>query len=73
MSRANVTQTSTLDDAGIADIDLDWPHSWFSIQPTSPLPSISAAGGAVIIDGSLSDGTIRELIEDSYDLVVGKL
>ena len=27
----------------------------------------------VIIDGSLSDETIRELIEDSYDLVVGKL
>ena len=27
----------------------------------------------VIIDGSLTDGTIREMIEDSYDLVVGKL
>ena len=27
----------------------------------------------VIIDGSLPDETIRELIEDSYDLVVGKL
>jgi len=27
----------------------------------------------VIIDGSLPDGTIREMIEDSYDLVVGKL
>jgi predicted DNA-binding protein (MmcQ/YjbR family) len=27
----------------------------------------------VIIDGSLPDQTIREMIEDSYDLVVGKL
>jgi predicted DNA-binding protein (MmcQ/YjbR family) len=27
----------------------------------------------VIIDGSLPDETIREMIEDSYDLVVGKL
>jgi predicted DNA-binding protein (MmcQ/YjbR family) len=27
----------------------------------------------VIIDGSLPDETVREMIEDSYDLVVGKL
>jgi len=27
----------------------------------------------VIIDGSLSDETVREMIEDSYELVVGKL
>jgi predicted DNA-binding protein (MmcQ/YjbR family) len=27
----------------------------------------------VIIDGSLSDETIRDMIEDSYDLVVSKL
>jgi predicted DNA-binding protein (MmcQ/YjbR family) len=27
----------------------------------------------VIIDGSLSDDTVREMIEDSYDLVVSKL
>ena len=27
----------------------------------------------VILDGSLSDATIRDLIEDSYDLVVSKL
>jgi predicted DNA-binding protein (MmcQ/YjbR family) len=27
----------------------------------------------VIIDGSLADQTIRELVEDSYDLVVSKL
>jgi predicted DNA-binding protein (MmcQ/YjbR family) len=27
----------------------------------------------VIIDGSLPDETIRDLIEDSYDLVVSKL
>jgi predicted DNA-binding protein (MmcQ/YjbR family) len=27
----------------------------------------------VILDGSLSDQTIRDMIEDSYDLVVSKL
>jgi predicted DNA-binding protein (MmcQ/YjbR family) len=27
----------------------------------------------VILDGSLSDGVVKEMIEDSYDLVVGKL
>jgi predicted DNA-binding protein (MmcQ/YjbR family) len=27
----------------------------------------------VTIDGSISDGTLREMIEDSYDLVVSKL
>jgi predicted DNA-binding protein (MmcQ/YjbR family) len=27
----------------------------------------------VILDGSLPDGTVREMIEDSYDLVVSKL
>jgi predicted DNA-binding protein (MmcQ/YjbR family) len=27
----------------------------------------------VIIDGSLSDAVIRDMIEDSYELVVGKL
>lgn len=27
----------------------------------------------VILDGTLSDDTVREMIEDSYDLVVSKL
>ena len=27
----------------------------------------------VILDGSLPDGTIRDMIEDSYDLVISKL
>ena len=27
----------------------------------------------VIIDGSLSDATVRDMVEDSYDLVVSKL
>ena len=27
----------------------------------------------VIIDGSLSDEALRDMVEDSYDLVVGKL
>jgi predicted DNA-binding protein (MmcQ/YjbR family) len=31
------------------------------------------AGGKKIIDGSLSDDAIGDMIEDSYDLVVSKL
>ncbi len=27
----------------------------------------------VIVDGGLPDGTVRDMVEDSYDLVVGKL
>jgi hypothetical protein len=45
---ANVATTTEADDASIADIDPDWAHSWFSIQPTGPLPQISEV---VAIDG----------------------
>jgi predicted DNA-binding protein (MmcQ/YjbR family) len=27
----------------------------------------------VILDGSLEDGTVRDMIEDSYDLIVSRL
>jgi hypothetical protein len=35
----NVATTTAADDASIADIDPDWPHSWFSIRPTDALQS----------------------------------
>ena len=33
--------TNAADDGLIADIDPDWPHSWWSIIPRSPLPTFS--------------------------------
>jgi haloalkane dehalogenase len=38
-----------------------------------PLPLRKRHWNTVIIDGSLPDETIRDMIEDSYDLVVSKL
>jgi hypothetical protein len=48
VSLANVTATTAADDFAIADIDPDWRHSWWSIQPKSALPAIR---GPVVIDG----------------------
>ncbi|HKP36459.1 MAG TPA: choice-of-anchor D domain-containing protein, partial [Pyrinomonadaceae bacterium] len=51
VSLANITATSSTDDTpgtGIANIDPDWPHSWWSIQPASGLPAITSP---VNIDG----------------------
>jgi hypothetical protein len=42
-------------DADIADIDPDWPHSWFSIQPTRWLPDITERLG---IDGYSQPGAV---------------
>src|SRR5262249_3267161 len=54
---ANVPPTTT-DDAslpttGSTAVDPDWAHSWFSIRPTSALPSITHA---VTIDGYTQSG-----------------
>lgn len=49
---ANVTPTIAATDA-ITDIDPDWAHSWWSIRPSSNLPSIT---GSVIIDGYTQGG-----------------
>jgi hypothetical protein len=40
---SNVVHTTAADDNTIADIDPDWPHSWWSITPIPPLPSITDA------------------------------
>jgi CSLREA domain-containing protein len=48
LTRASVTQTAASDDTGIAGIDPDWPHSWWTISPQSQLPSLTATA---TIDG----------------------
>src|SRR5262249_22993538 len=48
VSPANVATITATDDSQIADIDPDWAHSWWRIQPASKLP--------VIIDSVTIDG-----------------
>lgn len=56
---ASVATTTQADDANIADIDPDWPHSWFSIRPDSDLPSIS---DTVFIAGYSQPGSSRNTL-----------
>jgi len=53
VTRANVAATVDPDDAGIADIDPDFRHSWYSIAPASALPTIS---GPLVVDGYTQPG-----------------
>ena len=50
---AHVLATSASDDSTIVGIDPDWPHSWWSILPTSSLPSITHR---VALDGYTQTG-----------------
>jgi hypothetical protein len=54
VSLSDIAVTTAASDANISDIDPDWPHSWFSIQPTSPLPDITKS---VTIDGYSQPGS----------------
>jgi hypothetical protein len=54
VSLDRVAVTSAANDATIADIDPDWPHSWFSIQPSRDLPEIIET---VVIDGYTQAGS----------------
>ncbi len=40
VTTADIAVTTATDDATIAGIDPDWPHSWYSIEPDSDLPEI---------------------------------
>ena len=53
---ASVAATSEADDSTLADIDPDWPHSWYSIRPQSLLPEIS---DPVSIDGYTQPGAVE--------------
>ncbi len=53
VSLANVVHTSATDDSTIRNIDPDWAHSWWSIQPLSALPPIT---DTVVLDGYTQDG-----------------
>ena len=53
VSLDHVAVTSAVNDAAIADIDSDWVHSWYSIQPTRSLPTII---DSIVIDGYTQAG-----------------
>ncbi len=40
VSQSDVATTTTANDSAIANIDPDWPHSWYSIEPSSSLPPL---------------------------------
>lgn len=56
ISLDHVMSTSAVNDADIADMDPDWPHSWYRIQPTVALPAITEP---VILNGYTQSGTSR--------------
>lgn len=53
VSRENVTATTAASDEELSDVDPDWPHSWWFIQPQGDLPVIT---DAVTIDGYTQAG-----------------
>jgi uncharacterized repeat protein (TIGR01451 family) len=54
VSRAKVAVTAATSDATIADIDPDWPFSWYSIRPDRDLPKILET---TVIDGYSQAGS----------------
>ena len=55
VTTGNVSTTSAANDSLIADIDPDWPHSWYSIKPDSALPQVTQP---VVIDGYSQTGSL---------------
>ncbi len=59
VSQADIAVTTATSDADIADIDPDWPHSWFSILPSHDLPEIV---NTVTIDGYSQPGSVANTL-----------
>ncbi|UCE72957.1 MAG: DUF4347 domain-containing protein [Methanomassiliicoccales archaeon] len=55
----NRKTTTSSSDSSISDIDSDYPYSWWSISPTSPLPIIT---DPVIIDGYTQQGAQKSTL-----------
>jgi hypothetical protein len=54
VSLDKIAVTTAANDPAITDIDPDWPHSWYSIQPGRDLPEIS---DTITIDGYSQPGS----------------
>jgi CSLREA domain-containing protein len=66
VSSGDIVHTS-VDDNQISDIDPDWPHSWWQIQPLSDLPVISSP---VIIDGYSQPGAQKNDLANGDDAIL---
>ncbi len=55
----NITRTTATDDTQIGDIDPDWPSSWWTIRPATPLPEIVET---ITIDGYSQPGSRRNTL-----------
>lgn len=64
VTETQVVQTTAADDGAIADIDPDWPHSWFSIRPDTTLPSV---GASTIIDGYSQSHAQENTAADAFN------
>jgi Bacterial Ig-like domain (group 3)/PKD domain len=67
LTPANVTPTTAATDSSIANIDPDYAHSWWSIQVTSALPSIT---GATTIDGYTQSGATTNTLASGDNAVL---
>jgi CSLREA domain-containing protein len=64
---SHVFQTSAVDDTTIGGIDPDWPHSWWSILPTSAVPTVTQT---VVIDGYTQTGATVNTLATSDNAVL---
>ena len=66
----HVLTTIDSNDLNIVGIDPDWPHSWWSIRPASPLPDIAASGVGIFIDGYTQTGASANTSAPGDDAVL---
>ena len=59
VTTADIAVTTATNDATIAGIDPDWPHSWYSIAPESDLPAIV---DTTTIDGYSQPGSQKNTL-----------
>src|SRR5262249_28750367 len=67
VSRANVTPTTAADDSSIANLDPDYPHSWWTIRPLTALPEIT---DPVVVDGFSQPGASPNTLANGNDAVL---
>jgi hypothetical protein len=70
VSLADVATTTATNDSQITDIDPDYAHSWWSIQPVTPLPTTTEP---VVIDGYSQPGAQVNTIPMIGELSNGKM
>ncbi len=66
VSQSDIATTTAANDSSITNIDPAWPHSWYSIDPSSPLPPLFDIDS---IDGYTQPGSVQNtLVPDQQGL-----